>query len=274
MKKRVISLLLALVMCSSLCTTAFATNSYKVINNHALTSNQYQVYLSDMEAFRQLSYDPKQLSIVDIDESDNFTYLYNISDTIQTYFKISYVSDDITLDVYEGTRHNTIEYLDNGIKIDGDFYPYQATTERANVTRARAVEYLYSAPPGYTTGSYYYSHYTQVNRFNIARKLASYTTAGLCALLVVTLFQEEGSTQAGAVLAALISTAIGELIQAAISNPTANNNSYLSYKIYFYEHEDSYALDRVYKCNAYFYPVTNCTGSASSSTYYYHNYFF
>ena len=108
MKKRIISLLLALVMCSTLCTTAFATNSYKVINNHALTSNQYQVYLSDMEAFRQLSYDPKQLSIVAIDESDNFTYLYNISDTVQTYFKISYVSDDITLDVYEGTRHNTI----------------------------------------------------------------------------------------------------------------------------------------------------------------------
>lgn len=302
MKKRILALVLALTMSVSFCIPVWASSVVEdtslslepyadnssilssavltadfnnVLNKEDITSDQYQIYTSDMAAFRRLSYNPELLSIVAIDEFGKITYQYNIAGAPETFLQIEYTTENITLDVYENTRHNTIKYLDNGIKIDEDFYPYQVTAEKSRTARARATEYLSSPPAGYTSGSYSYSHTVQIDRFDIPRKLATYTTSALCALLALELFPEVASSTAGAVLYSLISAEIGNLIQSAISNPTANNNTYLSYKIKYLEHEDSYSLDRVYKCYAYFYPTTNCTGSTgSASVYYYHNYFF
>lgn len=267
MKKRMISLLLALAMCLSLCATVFAQDPERGIAKESLTSEQLEIYNADMKAFKRASIDTAMLTIDSIDESNKFTYQFNISDTIKNIMKISYTAETVTLDVYEDGRHNRMIYSAGGVEIDGVFH-----AQEVNTTRARASEYLKSPPPGFTTGSYTYRGSTREDRFDIKRKIATYTTTALCTVLGIVLFP--GMGLAASVIYALIGVEVGELIQHAISDPTANTTTYMSYEINNYEHDNSMALDRLYKRFAHFYPTINCTGSSYISTYYYHNYFF
>ena len=275
MKKRALSLLLALVMCLSLAVSAMAETIQQASSKVSLNSEQMQLHSSDMAAFQRTPFDTNRLSIADITDSGKILYQYDISDTVSNYIEIEYSAQSVILEVYEGTRHDTIEYLQNGVKVDGILYSYQSDVEKANVARARTVEYLKSPPPGFTSGGYSYSHTDQSNRFDIPRKIATYTTSGLCAVLAIVAFPEVTSNPIGATLYSFISAEIGNLIQTAISNPAAYNNAYVSYKITYYEHKNSTNLDKVYMCSAYFYPVINCDmDGIKPSVYFYHNYFF
>ena len=89
MKKRVISLVLALAMCLPLCTTVFAQDSTCEITKESLTPEQLEIYNADMKAFRRTLIDVAMLTIDSVDEDSSFTYQYNISDTLKTLSKLN-----------------------------------------------------------------------------------------------------------------------------------------------------------------------------------------
>ena len=269
MKKRVISLVLALAMCLSLCTTVFAQDSTCEITKESLTPEQLEIYNADMKAFRRTLIDVAMLTIDSVDEDSSFTYQYNISDTLKNLIKIKYTSEMVTLDIYEGDRHDVVNYLPEGIEVDGELFPRETAT-----TRAKAYEYLASPAPGFDSGPYTSDHIVRKNRYDLAKKIADYTTAALCTVLATVFFPGAVSTVVGGVLYSVISTQVGKLVQYAIDHATANCK-YISYMENWYIHDDSMPIDKLYKVFVYMYPSLNCTGQAfGPSTYYYHNYFF
>lgn len=269
MKKKLLSLLLALAMCLSLCVPAWAAEQRSGIS---LSPELQQTYAADMVAFQRTFFLPSQLSVANIDNSGKITYQYTLSDLVTGYADISYTDESVILDVYEGDRHDTIEYLDGGIKINGAFYAYQLNSANTPATRARTTQYSANPPAGYSTGAYYFSHREETNRFDLPKAVASYTVAALCAALALRFFPTAINVQEGAILYALISNGVGILIQNAID--TFCTNTYLSYRISYYEHENSSNLDLVYRCYAYYYNDEDCEGSYTSMDIYYcHNYF-
>lgn len=165
MKKRMTSLVLALAMCLSLCTTVFAQDSTCEITKESLTPEQLEIYNADMKAFRRTLIDVAMLTIDSVDEDSSFTYQYNISDTLKNLIKIKYTSEIVTLDIYEGDRHDVVNYLPEGIEVDGELFPRETAT-----TRARAYEYLASPAPGFDSGPYTSDHIVRKNRYDLAKK--------------------------------------------------------------------------------------------------------
>ena len=87
MKKRALSLLLALVMCLSLAVSAMAETIQQASGKVSLNSEQMQLHSSDMAAFQRTPFDTSRLSIADITDSGKILYQYDISDTVSNYIE-------------------------------------------------------------------------------------------------------------------------------------------------------------------------------------------
>lgn len=270
--KKIIALMLSLCMCFSVVTPAMATERLQNADAGILTTEQQQIYESNMRAFQRTNLNLDLLSVAGVDNLGGIVYRYDITENICNYLKIVETETSVVVDVYEGDRHDTIEYLNTGVKVDGILYEYTTQGTETRSARARNLEYLSSPPVGYTTGSYSYSHSTTTDNITLAKRVAEFTTTALCYAIATYAFPELVSTAIGNGVITLISAGISQLINDAIERRLSNK--YMSIKINYYEHENSNSLNRVYRIHSYFYNAAAASGSQyKSSTYYYYNYF-
>ena len=284
-KQAICGALSAVLLLSALTPCAYAkslvdTNDCSKLSIANLTKSQIEQYDRDMNLLSSVGWQPENFSISSIDSS-TFVYSVSLSDESISYVEVSQdTSGRVVMDVYEGRRHNTVVYLNDGVIVDGFLYRQASATEdlfdfsNSQNTRARYSSYSKTPQWGTIYDNYYFWKEERDNNFYIERKLAQWTTIALCAVVGVKFFPSMG--YAASVVYGLIGDAVGDLIQIAISNPMAYSSNYISYRIAYYEHEDSWSMDHLYKCFAYFYPVLNCNYTAADvpcSIYYYNNYY-
>ena len=270
MKKKLLSLLLALAMCLSLSVPAFAT----VSPQHIMTSAQAQQYEADTIAFAEVGWDINLFEIYSISDDNVFRYKYTMPNNVVNYIEIHCSGNDIVLDFYEEQKHDVVRFTDTGVYLDDVFYPYTPAT------RARCEEYSYSPPWGNVNDTYIYrpSMY-EIHNMTLPRNLASYTATALCAVVGAVLFAANPTIPI-AIRNAILLNPLSDLIERAVEHPLYSG-AYLSYCVEYYEHEDSYSLDRLYRCEALFFSCEECPDKSDPDysegipcTYYYRNYFF
>ena len=119
----------------------------------------------------------------------------------------------------------------------------------------------------------------EIHTMTLPRNLASYTAAALCAVVGAVLFAANPTIPI-AIRNAILLNPLSDLIESAVEHPLYSG-AYLSYCVEYYEHEDSYSLDRLYRCEALFFSCEECPDKSDPDysegipcTYYYRNYFF
>lgn len=285
LKKAICSVLSVVLFLSTLAPCAYASSfmsaeDYSRISTTSLTKSQIEQYDSEMSLLSSVGWQPEMFSIYSIDNS-KFVYKIALSDESISYVEVFQDAlGRVVMDIYEGTRHNTIVYLNDGVIVDGFLYKQPSATavsvdfSNSQNTRARYSSYSKTPQWGTPYDQYYYWREERDNNFNIERELVHWTTIALCAVIGVRFFPNMGYS--ASIVYGLIGDALDDLIQNAITHPMANNSNYISYRITYYEHEDSWSMDHLYRCIAFFYPVPDCDetgGEVSTTTYYYNNYF-
>ena len=111
MKKKLLSLLLALAMCLSLSVSAFAT----VSPQHIMTSAQAQQYEADTIAFAEVGWDINLFEIYSISDDNIFRYKYTMPNNVVNYIEIHCSGNDIVLDFYEEQKHDVVRFTEGSV---------------------------------------------------------------------------------------------------------------------------------------------------------------
>lgn len=179
-------------------------------------------------------------------------------------------------EIYEGNKHNTLEYKANGdMYIDGNkcymeitfFQKSEATIdEMSNVSpRMRNVEHSLSPWGSQSSYNQYLSSY-EGNRCSWGVDFARLTVSVACSVLSTALGNGMGYILGTALFSALVSSMIQEY---TIYGAKAG----FSWKMDVYEREDSMSIDRYYMNTGTVYTDYDFSGTSFPHTFYTHNWF-
>lgn len=282
MKKRVISILLALVMCSTLCATAFASTENRIetltkqkIADVGMSISGDTSIIStiekDLTTLESVGFDSKELSIYNISDND-VEYVMSYTPDVKDYICVSYAPDGSTsFTITEDDITNTLTITEDGeYYLDGAqvrFTTYMLPSSTDEVMRARCSEWSKTPFLGYQSNYSVYRGLYSSSVVDTVNTLADLATSTLQMLL------------AGALDIENVYNVIFDSISLALkarARQNAPTSHYFSCSInkYEYNSNQSFALDRYYMYSGDYYPTSNWTGTPVSGYYFEHNYFF
>lgn len=289
MKKRLLSLLLALAMCLSLSVPAFATETtaFASLSPATLEWIEANSTMANVGLQQQVVADFENLSSAgifsdfctpsSIRSDGKIVYTLqlaeNITNQMTTYRD---AQNQLVVEFYEGDKHDTIVYLNNGnLLVNGCLINNQnsaisvASSSGDVVIQPRARYDEFSLTPWGSASEY------NIDRGVYAGNRCEWGVETIANLLVATV---------AAIIAAKINPEVGCSIAIAIFTTVASSmisnasiygmeNAYFSWEFARYERQGSYSLDTYYEYTGACYSRPCKQGTTYPHTFYRHNYF-
>lgn len=285
--KRIISLLMAFILCATFTVPAFAVD--KKYNTDDSDCALFGGLMSSPQVSAQIKDDLQKLEKVGIlsnmchpsriTSSGAIEYTVDFSDTISDRITISENENkDLTINFYEGSTHTVLQFLNDGrMRVNGgEAVPYKASEiyytpsiggSSSGPLRMSNVEYSLSPFGSASSYTLYCGIYSGAKcSWGVA------TLVGLATGAVATIIC--AAVNAG--LAISLGASIFSGIAAALITRCeiyGMDDAYYSWQFAKYERTDSISVNRYYKYTGACYSKKDLDGTKYAHTYYYHKWF-